>query len=141
MQLDYYQHVLELIGWRLVQIIGHLDLIKIHLTPEESKVTSPLKAKVLEVLDAAKEAGVALDVNSAGLRKPAGEIYPTAWILKEAARRVIPVTLGDDSHSPDQVGWGLDKAIDAIAKAGYESISIVDEDGNLKDMPIRLNRK
>jgi histidinol-phosphatase (PHP family) len=132
LQRDYYQHVLELLEWKLVQIVGHLDLIKIYLTPDERETTPKVRSKIAEVLDAIKANGVAIDVNAAGLRKPSGEIYPAPWILEEAARREIPVTLGDDSHSPKQVGWGLDNAVAAIARAGYDSIHIVSADGQLE---------
>jgi histidinol-phosphatase (PHP family) len=132
LQLDYYQHVLELLEWKLVQIVGHLDLIKIHLTPDERDTTPMVRSKIEEVLDAIKANGVAIDVNAAGLRKPSSQIYPAPWILEEAARREIPVTLGDDSHSPEQVGWGLDNAVAAVARAGYDSIHVVSAEGKLE---------
>jgi histidinol-phosphatase (PHP family) len=139
LQLDYYDHILELLELRLVQIVGHLDLIKIHMKAEESKPTPRVKAKIMEVLDAMATSEVAIDVNAAGLRKPAGEIYPSPWILENAARRHIPVTLGDDSHSPEQVGWGLDKAVDATARAGYSSVWLVGENGQLEASPLPSN--
>lgn len=106
LQLDYYEHVRELIEWNLVRIVGHLDLIKIHLSPSEANPTKAIRAKVEAVLESMLEGDVALDVNAAGLRKPFREIYPAAWILERAARIGVAVTLGDDSHAPDQVGLG-----------------------------------
>lgn len=131
LQLDYYNHVLELLEWDLIQIVGHLDLIKLYLTTEEARPTPAIRGKVKEVLRALKESNVALDLNSGGLREACREIYPASWILKEAAELEIPITLGDDSHSPEQVGEGLDAAVEAIASAGYSSLWIVQEDGSL----------
>lgn len=136
LQLDYYDHVLELIEWNLVQIVGHLDLVKIYLRPSEVTPTKAIEKKVATLLDSMRDSGVALDVNAAGLRKPFREIYPAAWILEKAAQVGVPVTLGDDSHAPDQVGLGLDAAVALIVKCGYESISVVDENGKLTPGPI-----
>jgi len=34
----------------------------------------------------------------------------------------VRVTLGDDSHGPDDVGVGLDACLRAIARAGYREV-------------------
>src|SRR5207245_2748354 len=44
--LDYFDHVLELLDWRIAHVIGHLDLIKILLKPEEQVDTPAIRAKV-----------------------------------------------------------------------------------------------
>lgn len=131
LQYLYYEHVLGLLSWNLVRIVGHLDLVKIFLDPTGNQPGPRLQMKIADVLDAAKDLEVALDVNAAGLLKPCGEIYPAPWILEQARRREIPVTLGDDSHSPAGVGLNLDLAIDTIAAAGYDSIWRVLDSGEL----------
>jgi histidinol-phosphatase (PHP family) len=136
LQLSYYEQVLELIGWNLANVIGHLDLIKMLLMPEEATRTPAIDRAVHEVLEAMRSAGVAMDVNARGLLKPCNRIYPDDWILAEAKRMGVPVTLGDDSHAPSDVGLNLDVAVEAIARAGYTNVWLIRPGGELEASPL-----
>jgi len=135
LQLKYYEHLLELVAWKVATVIGHFDLIKMWLTPEEAVQTPAIEAAVRGVLEAMRDAGVAMDVNARGLLKPCRHIYPDDWILAEARRIGVPVTLGDDSHGPSDVGLNLDVAVSAIASAGYEHVWLVRPGGELELSP------
>jgi histidinol-phosphatase (PHP family) len=67
------------------------------------------------------EAGCAVEVNAAGLRKPVGEIYPSLGMLQACHRHGVPATTGSDAHSPSEVGQGLPAARDLLRRAGYDS--------------------
>jgi histidinol-phosphatase (PHP family) len=136
LQLKYYEHVLELISWNLSAVIGHLDLIKMLLTPMEAAPTPAIENLVRTVLGAMKDFGVAMDVNARGLIKPCRRIYPEDWILTEARRIGVPVTLGDDSHSAADVGRNLSVAVEAIARAGYEHVWMVRPGRELERAPL-----
>ena len=136
LQILYYEHILELVGWKLAHVIGHFDLIKMLLMPEEAGCTPAIEATVEEVLDAMRGTGVALDVNARGLLKPCKRIYPDDWILEKAHRIGVPVTLGDDSHGPADVGLNLETAIKAVASAGYDSVWLVRPGGELEPSPL-----
>ena len=136
LQLTYYEQLLELVEWKLASVIGHLDLIKMWLTPEEVVRTPAIEKAVRAVLEAMRDAGVAMDVNARGLLKPCKRIYPDDWILAEARRIGVPVTLGDDSHAAAEVGLNLDVAVDAIARAGYEHVWLVRPGGALEPSPL-----
>ena len=138
LQIAYYEHVQELVGWKLASVIGHLDLIKMWLTPEEAVRTPAIKSAVRSLLEAMRDAGVALDVNARGILKPCKRIYPDDWILAEARRIGVPVTLGDDSHRPADVGLNLGIAVEAIARAGYEHVWLVRPGGELEPSPLPL---
>jgi histidinol-phosphatase (PHP family) len=136
LQLVYYQHLLELVEWKIAAVIGHFDLIKMLLTPEESVRTPAIETAVRTVLEAMRDAGAALDVNARGLLKPCRRIYPDDWILAEARRIGVPVTLGDDSHGPADVGLNLDIAVAAIARAGFDHVWLVRSGGELEPSPL-----
>ncbi len=70
-----------------------------------------------------KQAGVCVEVNTAGLRYPAGEIYPSARLLEMFFRYGLPVSIGSDAHNPRQVGDGLAAAVELIKKVGYREIA------------------
>jgi histidinol-phosphatase (PHP family) len=73
-------------------------------------------------LQAVKEAGCAIEVSTAGLRKPCREIYPSAEFLKLARQYDIPITLGSDAHVPHDTGIDFDKAAALARSCGYDSI-------------------
>ena len=63
--------------------------------------------------------GVALEISTAGLRKPVGELYPDPALL--AGR---PITLGSDAHAPELVGEGFEHALELARSAGYETVTV-----------------
>jgi histidinol-phosphatase (PHP family) len=134
--LDYYDHVLELLSWRIAHVIGHLDLIKILLEPLEQVDTPAIRAKVRKILETMRDQNVAMDINTRGLIKACRAIYPADWILAEAYRLRVRVTLGDDSHGPDEVGVRLEQAVTALRRAGYSEMAIVQPGGALKSAPL-----
>lgn len=73
---------------------------------------------------AAAEAGVAIEISTAGLRKPVGELYPGPELLSMFASRGVPATVGSDAHSPADVGSRIGEAFEAAAAAGYERVAL-----------------
>src|SRR5688500_15271720 len=106
------------------------------LTPEEAVRKPTIQTAVWNVLEAMRDRSAAMDLNARGLRKPCNSIYPDDWILAEANRIGVPVTLGDDSHRASEVGFNLDVAVRAIARAGYEHIWLVRPDSELVPSPL-----
>lgn len=103
----------------LFDCMAHPDLPKVfghRLRPE------PL-ALYRDMADAVQAGDVCIEVSTAGLRKPAAEIYPTSKLLGMFAARRVPVTLGSDAHSPAGVGRDFDKALRALAEAGYRELT------------------
>ena len=135
LQLDYYEHVLELLDWH-VAVIGHLDLVKMLLSPAEQIPTSGIRSKVQSILETMRDRGVAMDVNARGLIKPCRSIYPADWILAEAQRIGVCVTLGDDSHGPEEVGCRLDQAVTALRRSGFRNMALVRPGGVLDEVPL-----
>jgi histidinol-phosphatase (PHP family) len=99
----------------LFDIIGHCDLVKKFGDRPENELSEDLEntAKVF------KECGVAVEINTSGLRKPVNEIYPSVEILKVYKKYDIPIVFGSDAHTPDDVGKNLDKAMLLAGEAGY----------------------
>ena len=134
--LDYFDCVIELLEWRIANVIGHLDLIKIFLEPAEQVDTPAIRTKVHGILETMRDRGVAMDINARGLIKPCRCIYPADWILVEARRIGVAVTLGDDSHGPDEVGARLEHAVAALRRAGYSEMALVRPGGGLESVPL-----
>jgi histidinol-phosphatase (PHP family) len=73
--------------------------------------------------DAAAAGGVAVEVSTGGLRKAIGELYPDPELLSRFRARGVPVTLGADAHRPEDVGRAFDRAVAALAGAGYTTVT------------------
>lgn len=76
------------------------------------------------IADAIAESGVAIEVSTAGLRKPVRELYPHPDFLAACRERGVPVTTGSDAHSPDVVGRDFDRARELLRSAGYETVTV-----------------
>jgi histidinol-phosphatase (PHP family) len=79
-----------------------------------------------EVADAIAESGVAVEVSTAGLRKPVGELYPHPEFLAACRERDVPVTTGSDAHVPELVGRDFDRVRDLLRSAGYETVTVLE---------------
>ncbi|MDD2709537.1 MAG: PHP-associated domain-containing protein [Verrucomicrobiae bacterium] len=72
-----------------------------------------------EALAVAAKMGVAVEINTAGLRKPVKEIYPSAAFLRIARELGVPISFGSDAHAPAEVGSGFREAVDLARACGY----------------------
>ncbi len=76
-----------------------------------------------ETFRVVKGSGMAVEINTSGLRKPVKEMYPSEQILKILSEFDIPLTLGSDAHKPTDVGRDFDLAKQLIGKYGKGKIS------------------
>jgi histidinol-phosphatase (PHP family) len=98
-----------------VDVLAHPDRIKLHgYRPAEE----PLDLYATLVA-AAATGDTALEVSSAGLRKPVDEIYPSPTLLRMSREAGLAITLASDYHSPEGAGWGHGRAVAAARAAGY----------------------
>ena len=100
----------------LFDAVAHLDLPKKfgHRPPEQQ-----LKEMAQPALDSIAAAGMTIEINTAGLRKPVAEIYPSPLLLTLARKRGITICFGSDAHGPEDVGYAFDSALALARNAGY----------------------
>ena len=60
-------------------------------------------------VEAIAESGVAVEVSTAGLRKPVGELYPSQAFAEMCVEAGAAFALSSDAHLPEQVGYGYDR--------------------------------
>ena len=83
----------------------------------------------------AREAGCAVEISSAGLRKPVAEAYPEARLLARLVGAGVPVTFSSDAHAPAEVGWGFDRTL-ALARAAGAREFVTMEHRQKKPQPL-----
>jgi histidinol-phosphatase (PHP family) len=72
---------------------------------------------------AAATGGVLIEVSTAGLRKPVGELYPGPDLLAAFRAADVRATVGSDAHAPEEVGYSIEVAYAALSAAGYDSVA------------------
>jgi histidinol-phosphatase (PHP family) len=119
----YYEAVARMVRALRPEVVSHLDLVRRNAPAPEAVESPRARDAAFRALDAVAEAGAILDLNTAGIRKGLGCPYPRPWLVREARARGIPFCFGDDSHSPEQVGFGLDAARAYLLENGVRSIT------------------
>ena len=117
MWVDYFEMVGQAAESGLFTIMGHLDLVK----KFGYRASRSLEVELDRLLGRISRAGVAVEINTAGLHKPVKEAYPSPEILRKLQEAGIPITFGSDAHHPEEVGRDFAHAIDLAAAAGYDS--------------------
>jgi len=112
---EYFSAIEMMAKSDLFDIIGHFDLIKVFkFLPKKD-----IRLLARNALKAIKKSNMTLEINSAGLRKPIREIYPSRELLEEAYELDIPITLGSDAHSIRDVGYGYESVVNLAKEIGY----------------------
>jgi histidinol-phosphatase (PHP family) len=75
-------------------------------------------------MDGIADSDVAIEVSTAGLRKPVGEIYPDAAFLELCLEAGCPVALSSDAHVPEQLGYEYERALDWLRDLGVEQVAV-----------------
>ena len=135
---EYYRQVNYMLEEHCFDILGHIDLVK--KKNRDSKYFNEdekyYKNIVMETLDLAAEKKVIIEINTGGMARGATkEVYPSPWIIKECAKRKIPMTINSDCHDPKQISYYFPEAFLLLKDAGYRTTRIL-LDSTWKDYPI-----
>jgi histidinol-phosphatase (PHP family) len=65
-----------------------------------------------------------VEVSTAGLRKPVGELYPARAFLEMCVDAGIPVALSSDAHRPEDVGAGYERALEELDAVGVRELCV-----------------
>ncbi len=117
---DYFQLLCRAAGTGLFDIMAHPDLVK----KFGYRPKADLAGLYRQAAEAFARAGVCVEVNTAGLRWPAGEIYPALEFLKICRMEGVPAVTGSDAHAPDQVGLAFAQARELLLAAGYTEVAL-----------------
>lgn len=123
----YADNIVSMVDFGKFDIIGHIDLPK-----KYKKYPNDLNyfySKIEAALKIAARKNILMEINTAGLRKQVGKIYPDPYILEIAYKQGVEITFGSDAHSPEEVGYEFLKAKELALKIGYKYYTQLKEDG------------
>lgn len=122
----YFRWLGELAATGMFDILAHPDLVKIWGPTDAQR---PWPEKDLRfyydlAMEQIAESGIAVEVSTAGLRKPVGEIYPDRAFLEMVADAGNPVALSSDAHTPDILGHEYERAVELLADVGITELAV-----------------
>ncbi|HEY2124121.1 MAG TPA: histidinol-phosphatase HisJ family protein [Chthoniobacterales bacterium] len=120
---DYFRRVCEIAATGLVDCLAHLDLVKIHGHRPAAEIGDIAGA----TLDFLRARNLAIELSTAGWRKPVNELYPQDAIVKLAMEKGIPFTTASDAHSHVQLGENFKRLADKISELGIREVSVFEK--------------
>ena len=100
----YFEAVAAAARSGLFDILAHPDLVKVW-GGDRPKPDGALSRFYEPLVAAIAESGIAVEVSTAGLRKPVGEIYPAPEFAAMCVEAGAAFALSSDAHVPEQVGY------------------------------------
>lgn len=116
---QYFAAERELAASGSVDVLAHIDRCKMRGRRLDEEPIDLYEA----VVAAAVSTGVAVEISSAGLRHPIGEIYPAPTLLNMLNEAGIDITLASDAHSAEDAGFATDVIRKEAMAAGYDRIA------------------
>ncbi|HEX6390366.1 MAG TPA: histidinol-phosphatase, partial [Solirubrobacteraceae bacterium] len=121
----YFTWLGEAAATGMFDILAHPDLVK-HWGRERPWPEKDLRYYYDLAMEQIAESGVAIEVSTAGLRKPVGEIYPSRAFLEMCIDAGNPIALSSDAHTPEQLGFEYEQALKLLDDAGVKEIAVFD---------------
>jgi len=119
----YFRWQAELVRSGLFDLVSHPDLVKIWGGDRPGPQRDP-RFHYEPLVEAVADTGIAVEVSTAGLRKPVAEIYPARALAEMLVEAGADFALSSDAHAPDQVGFAYDQALELLAGLGVEEICV-----------------
>src|SRR5204862_7943394 len=113
----YFEWLGEAARSGLFDLLAHPDLVKVW-GPQRPRTDGDLRRFYERAMDGIAESRVAIEVSTAGLRKPVGELYPALPFLELCLEAGCPIAPSSDAHTPDQLRYGYEEALRMLEDLG-----------------------
>jgi histidinol-phosphatase (PHP family) len=119
----YFDTIAESALSGLYDIVGHPDLVKVW-GDRAPRPDRDLRYFYEPAVEAFAESGVAVELSTAGLRKPVGELYPARPYLEMILDAGCPIALSSDAHTPEQLGFRYEEALKLLEELGVRELAV-----------------
>ena len=119
----YFETLSEAARSGLYDIMAHPDLVKVwgRAAPVPD---GDLRGYYEPAVEAFADAGVAVELSTAGWRKPVGEQYPSVPFLEMLVDAGCTIALSSDAHTPEQLGFEYERAVGLLEQVGVREIAV-----------------
>jgi histidinol-phosphatase (PHP family) len=121
----YFETLAEGVRSGLFDIVAHPDLVKVWGGGRPFPEHDP-RSYYEPAVEAIAETGIAVEISTAGLRKPVEEIYPAPAFAEMCVEAGAVFALSSDAHVPGQVGFGYERALELMGRLGITQICAFD---------------
>jgi histidinol-phosphatase (PHP family) len=122
----YFEALAECARSGLFDILAHPDLVKVWGGSRPLPERDP-RFYYEPAVEAIAESGIAVEVSTAGLRKPVGELYPSHAFAEMCVEAGAPFALSSDAHLPEHVGFEYARATELLDRLGVTQISVFEQ--------------
>ncbi|OLE36719.1 MAG: hypothetical protein AUG48_06440 [Actinobacteria bacterium 13_1_20CM_3_68_9] len=119
----YFETLAEGARSGLFDILAHADLVKMWGQDRPRPERDP-RFYYEPAVEAIAESEVAVEVSTAGLRKPVGEIYPAPAFAAMCVEAGAAFALSSDAHVPAEIGHAYETAVSEMGDWGIEQIAV-----------------
>jgi histidinol-phosphatase (PHP family) len=119
----YFETLAEAARCGLFDILAHPDLVKMWGRARPHPERDP-RFYYESAVEAIAESGIAVEVSTAGLRKPVEEIYPAPALGTMCVEAGAAFSLSSDAHVPGDVGHAYESAVSTMRDWGIEQIAV-----------------
>ncbi|MFL5819052.1 MAG: histidinol-phosphatase [Conexibacter sp.] len=119
----YFEWLGEAARSGLFDILAHPDLVKVWGS-KRPRPEGDLRRFYELAIEGIAESGIAVEVSTAGLRKPVGERYPADAFLAMCLDAGCPIALDSDAHYPRHVGFEYASTVEWLAEQGVRELCV-----------------
>ena len=119
----YFEALAEAARSGLFDILAHPDLVKVWGARRPTP-TRDVRFFYEPAIEAIAESGVAVEVSTAGYRKPVGEIYPAPAFAEMCVDAGAVFALSSDAHEPAHIGYEYDRAVAEMRGWGVSELCV-----------------
>jgi histidinol-phosphatase (PHP family) len=119
----YFETLGEAARSGMYDVLAHPDLVKVWGEGAPRPDGDPRRYYEI-AMEGIAESDVAVEVSTAGLRKPVQEIYPDRAFLEMCLEAGRPVALSSDAHLPDELGHEYDRALEFLDDLGVGELAV-----------------
>jgi histidinol-phosphatase (PHP family) len=119
----YFEVLGEAARSGMFDVLAHPDLVKVW-GGQRPRPDGDLRRFYEIAMDGIAESGIAIEVSTAGLRKPVNELYPAPAFLEMCLEAGCPIALSSDAHRPDEIGAGYEPALEVLDRIGVGELCV-----------------
>jgi histidinol-phosphatase (PHP family) len=119
----YFEWLGEAAMSGMFDILAHPDLVKYWGRQRPQPDRDP-RYYYEVAMEGIAESGIAVEVSTAGLRKPVGELYPARAFLEMVVDAGNPIALSSDAHVPDDLGRDYEQALELLDELGVRELAV-----------------
>lgn len=119
----YFETLGEAARSGLFDVLAHPDLVK-YWGRARPRPERDVRFHYEPAVEAIAESEIAVEVSTAGLRKPVAELYPAAEFAEMCVDVGAAFSLSSDAHLPEHIGYEYEPTVKTMRGWGIDEIAV-----------------